>query len=141
MVNFCIVPGCSNRSDKETSLSYFHLPLKNQKLMKTWIHKIGRKNLPLNNISRVCSVHFHNARGRLLRQDEYPVLNVPSLVTTVRQRKPPASRTLVFALESEEEDTSDHMIHVCTSAFQPSSVNSNFPSYNSKSPSPSNYLL
>ena len=58
MVHVCVIPGCSNRSDRETRLSYFHLPLKNKRLLKIWIHQIRRKNLPLNGNSRVCSDHF-----------------------------------------------------------------------------------
>ena len=52
MVHVCVVPGCSNRSDREKNLSFHCLPLKNKTLLRTWIHKIGRKNLPLNNNSR-----------------------------------------------------------------------------------------
>ena len=51
MVHVCVVPGCSNRSDREKNLSFHCLPLKNKILLRTWIHKIGRKNLPLNNNS------------------------------------------------------------------------------------------
>ena len=48
MVHFCAVPGCSNRSNREVNRSYFGLPLHNKVLLKTWIHKIGRENLPIN---------------------------------------------------------------------------------------------
>ena len=95
MVHFCSVPGCSNHSDRETSRSYFRLPLKRKKLLKIWIHKIGRKNLPINYSTRVCSDHFVNAAGRLLRPDEYPSVNLPVLSITTSQakpRKPPAVR-------------------------------------------------
>ena len=47
MVNFCAVPGCSNHSDKENHLGYYHLPLKNKAVLKQSIHNIGRVNLPL----------------------------------------------------------------------------------------------
>ena len=91
MVHFCCVPGCSNRSSRERYLSYFALPLKNKKLLRNWIHKIGRKKLPINASTRVCSDHFVNATGRRLRPDEYPSLKLPVLSTTVSttQRKPP----------------------------------------------------
>ena len=65
----CVVPGCSNRSDRERHLTYHSLPLKNDWLLKLWIHKIGRANLPLNNNSRVCSEHFVNPSGHKLRPD------------------------------------------------------------------------
>ena len=45
MVHVCVVPGCSNRSDRETHLSYHCLPLTNKKLLQVWVHNIGRKNL------------------------------------------------------------------------------------------------
>ena len=86
---------------------YFHLPLKNKNLLKVWIHRIGQKNLPLNNVSRVCSIHFENAQGRLLRRDEYPTLNLPSITTKVHQRKPPAERITVDPKESGEKEQVD----------------------------------
>ena len=88
----CVVPGCSNRSDRETELSYHRLPLKNKGLLKIWIHKIGRKNLPLNDNSRVCSAHFDNSAGRLLRSDAFPTINLPAITTPLRKRKLPADR-------------------------------------------------
>ena len=48
MGHFCSVPGCSNRSDRETLRSYFCLPLRRKKLLNIWIHTIGRKNLLIN---------------------------------------------------------------------------------------------
>ena len=104
MVHVCVVPGCSNRSNRETELSYHSLPLKNKKLLKVWIHKIGRKNLPLNNSSRVCSAHFENAVGRRLRPDEYPTINLPVITTTVRKRKLPAIRTQNETTSEDETD-------------------------------------
>lgn len=82
MVHFCCVPGCSNRSDRETHLSFRRLPLKKKLLLKQWIHKIGRKNLPICQSTRVCSEHFSpDSRGRLLRKDEVPCLKLPPLPT------------------------------------------------------------
>ena len=104
MVHVCVVPGCSNRSDRERKLSYYHLPLKNKKLLKVWIHKIGRKNLPLNNNSRVCSIHFENAQGRRLRPDEYPVAYLPFSTTTGRKRKSPTKR----AVDEHQDNTSSN---------------------------------
>ena len=76
MAHVCMVPGCSNRSDREKNLSFHCLPLENKTLLRTWIHKIGRKNLPLNNNSRVCSAHIICSTGRYLRPKEYPTLNL-----------------------------------------------------------------
>ena len=72
MVHFCCVPGCSNMSDCKRQLSYYGLPLKNKNLLKEWIHKIGYKNLPLNSSTWICSDHFLNASGCLLRKSEAP---------------------------------------------------------------------
>ena len=112
MVHFCSVPGCSNHSDRETTRSYFRLPLKRKKLLKIWVHKIGRKNLPINCSTRVCSDHFVNAAGRLLRPDEYPSVNLPVLSITTSQakpRKPPAVRVVkpVDASPSTCDEDSD----------------------------------
>ena len=97
MVHFCAVPGCSNRSNRDTGLSFFSLPLKKKALLKVWIHKIRRKNLPLNSNTRACSNHFISAVGRHLRPDEYPTRNLPSISTrsTVsKPRKPPKVRSI-----------------------------------------------
>ena len=93
MVHFCCVPGCSNRSDRESHLSFHRLPLKRKHILKQWIHKIGRKNLPLKESMRVCSDHFPDSRGRILRSDEVPSLNLPSLPTRVSIPTP--RRTLI----------------------------------------------
>ena len=84
MVYFCTVPGCSNCSNRNTSVSFYALPLKNKKLLKIWIHKIGKSNLPINKSTRICSDHFVNAAGRRLRLDEYPLINIPILSTTAQ---------------------------------------------------------
>lgn len=92
MVHVCAVPGCSNRSDRQKELSYYTLPLRKKKLLKVWIHKIGRKNLPLNINSRVCSIHFSGSSRRRLRPDEYPVAHLPFTNTELCKRKPPTKR-------------------------------------------------
>ncbi len=108
MVHVCVVPGCSNRSDRERNMSYYHLPLKNKKLLKVWVHKIGRKNLPLNSHSRVCSIHFENAQGRLLRLDEYPVARVPFITTKgCNPRKSPTKRAAAQFVEGDDLDSDD----------------------------------
>ena len=95
MVHFCAVPGCSNDSIKRPELSFHQLPLMKKKLLKVWVHKIRRKNLPLNNNTHVCSEHFVNSTKRLLRPDEFPSFKLPVLVTSVmnlRKRKSPVKR-------------------------------------------------
>ena len=96
MVHFCCVPGCSNDSVKKPSLSFHRLPLNNKKQLKVWIHKIGRKNLPVKSNTRVCSEHFVNSAGRRLRKDEFPSRNLPILLTLVImpvKRKSPRKRS------------------------------------------------
>ena len=64
MVHSCSVPDCHNDSVKNPDVSFHRLPLKRKKILKIWINKIGRKNLPLNVNTRVCSDHFVNSVGR-----------------------------------------------------------------------------
>ena len=69
--------------------------------MKQWIHAIGRKNLSINVHTRVCSEHFVNAKGHLLRADEVPSERIPS--STARRltfRKPPKDRSLTEATQA-----------------------------------------
>ena len=91
MVHVCVVPGCSNRSDREKNLTFHSLPLKNSVLLRTWVHKIGRKNLPLNN-SHICSKHLVNSNGRKLRPNEYPTKKLPFMTTPTPKWKPPVLR-------------------------------------------------
>ena len=42
--------------------------------------------LPLNINSRVCSTHFNNALNRILRPEEFPVINLPTLTRPVCKR-------------------------------------------------------
>ena len=91
MVHFCCVPGCANRSNRDAGISYFKLLLKRNSILKQWIHIIGRKNLPINNGTRVCSVHFINATAWKLRPDEVPSekLFLRSVTVKTNSRKPP----------------------------------------------------
>ena len=98
MVHVCCVPGCSSRSDRERSLSYFGLPLSNKSLLKQWIHAVGRANLPINSSTRICSRHFLKAEGRRLYCGEVPSRELPILPTSVtptKPRKPPKERLLL----------------------------------------------
>ncbi len=112
MVRFCCVPNCSNRSDRESHLSYFGLPLKNKSLLKKWIHVVCRKNLLINSNTKICSEHFVNAHGRRLYSDEVPSLLLPVVVRAQKARKEPRERSLLLQeegldeLELEEKDVS-----------------------------------
>ena len=105
MVNTCVVPGCGSRSDRDHQLSFHRLPLKNKTLLRQWLHHIGRKNVPLNNNSRICSRHFKNSYKRKLQSDEYPTENLPKLATRVS--KPTPRRPLVrtpLKVDTRKED-------------------------------------
>ena len=109
MVHFCCVPGCSNDSVKKPSLSFHRLPLSNKKQLKVWIHKIGRKNLPVNSNTRKCSEHFIQSVGRRLQKDEFPSRNLPILSTSVIlpvKRKLPRKRSEHVEDRSESDDES-----------------------------------
>ena len=93
MVHYCCVPGCSSKSFQESYMSFIGVPLKDKKLLKQWIHAIGRKNLYLNKHTRVCSRHFVNADKRLLRPDEVPTLELPQFSTPSSHRKLPKERS------------------------------------------------
>ena len=80
--------------------------------------QIGRKNLPLNNNTRVCSNHFVNSVGRRLRKDEFPTLNLPVLPTSATvpaKRKSPKKRCETSSesdemSEESESDTDDSIL-------------------------------
>ena len=118
MVHFCSVLGCSNRSGRETTRSYFRLPLKRKKVLKIWVHTIGRKSLPINGSTTVCSYsdRFVNAAGCLLRPDKYPTVNLPVIHITTNQakpRKPPVVRAVQSVDTSpntnDEEESSEEL--------------------------------
>ena len=106
---FCCVPGCSKRYERDKDVSFHCLPLNNKKLLKVRIHKIGRKNLPVNTSNRVCSRHFIGSKGRKFHPDEYPTLNLPTLSTQAtrpQRRKSPTKRTANFPTNSVQNDVS-----------------------------------
>ena len=96
MVHTCCVPGCNNRSDTQRSLSFHRLPLQNKTLLKKWIQKICRRDLPLHNATRVCSEHFETTRGLLSLT--VPSLKLPRSAQQTSRRPPP---TLRYSTPSE----------------------------------------
>ena len=75
MVHVCCVPGCHSRSDREKQLSFYRLPLAKHHLLKKWASNIGRKDLPLNNNTRICSLHFESGKNKY--SIEVPTFNLP----------------------------------------------------------------
>lgn len=53
----CMVPGCTNHSNKATGVSYHRLP-QNERRRKIWLAKTPRKNPCPSQYSFVCSDHF-----------------------------------------------------------------------------------
>lgn len=122
MVRFCCVPNCSSRSDRESHLSYFGLPLKEKMLLKQWVHI---KNLPLNRNMKICSEHFVNACGRRLYPGKVPSLLLPTPSRTLSEgkaRRKPRDCTVQLLDESmtddELEETSKLMKEVSTQTEQ-----------------------
>ena len=77
MVRICSVPGRNNRSDKQSDLSYFRLPLKDKLLQRKWVQNIGRADLPLTANTTVCSVHFVAGKKKL--KSDIPELELPQV--------------------------------------------------------------
>ena len=114
MVNFCAVPECSNRSDRDVNVSYHRLPLNKPFLLKQWIHKIGRENFPILDSTRVSSDHFVNSKGRKLRPDECPILKLPSLPNQVcvpPQRRQLIRHSLPEKKRCKEDETESEILY------------------------------
>jgi len=114
MVHFCCVPACSSNSNREKHLSFFSLPLKKKSLLKQWIHAIGRKNLPVNSHTRICSRHFLDANKRQLRPDEVPSQQLPRFQGVKPTRRPPKERILPAISVSFVEEPTTKEIEVQT---------------------------
>ena len=61
MPHYCIVPLCNNWSGTP-GISFYRLPLKDSDLLKQWLVKIRRENVPLNEYLRVWSEHFEGGK-------------------------------------------------------------------------------
>ena len=98
-------------SDRDHHFSFHSLPLTNKPLLKQWLHQIGRKNVPVNKNSRVCSKHFNRSHLRKLRPDEYPTEHLPKLATRVTTATPrrPLLHRLLRENEDDESDDSDRI--------------------------------
>ena len=113
----CCVPCCSKRSDRDEDVLFHCLPLQKKRLLKIWMHKIGRKILPLTTSTRICSRHFVDSKHQKFRPDEYPTLNLLKLQTQVTQphkRKSPKKKEMLVPIvktnstsNSTENDTSN----------------------------------
>ena len=57
MVKSCCAVGCTNRSTKGNTLSFYHFPADTER-RRLWISAINRKGWEPNEYSYVCSAHF-----------------------------------------------------------------------------------
>ena len=114
MPHYCIVPLCKNHSGTK-EISFHRLPLNNKQLLKRWICKIKRENIPLNKYSRVCSVHFEG--GKKKGPNDVPTI----FAWTPSTRAPPKPRECTNQLEdacmeSEQGDLvadNGDTVHTC----------------------------
>ena len=114
MLHYCIVPMCKNHSGMK-EISFHRLPLNNKQLLKRWICKIRRENIPLNKYSRVCSVHFEG--GKKKGPNDVPTI----FAWTPSTRAPPKPRECTNQLEdacmeSEQGDLvadNGDTVHTC----------------------------
>ena len=62
MVHSCIVPGCTNLSNKEEckNIKFYTLPFKDELLLQTWLALICKRREEVTVHSRICSTHFTN---------------------------------------------------------------------------------
>ena len=68
MPHHCIVPMCTNNSKRKVpGLSFYCLPLNDERLLKKWLANMRRTNTPITS-SRVCSDHFAG-KNRLGKND------------------------------------------------------------------------
>lgn len=109
--DYCCVPDCNNRRNKNPSLSFHSFP-GDKNISKQWIHKVrrdvGPNFNPFSKDTKVCSEHFiqsdyrltFGGKGRFLKSDA-----VPSLFKWTSQaapgRKPPKER---HASDTESDD-------------------------------------
>ncbi|XP_064618648.1 zinc finger and BTB domain-containing protein 17-like [Lineus longissimus] len=57
--DYCCVPGCGNRREDKSGLSFYSIPLKSHERYQAWLDAIGRGSdwLPTPH-TRICSAHF-----------------------------------------------------------------------------------
>ena len=72
MPHHCIVPLCTNSSNNNPELYFYHLPLHDKKLLQRWLVNIRRVNTNVNKHSRVYSAHFKG--GKKQGKDAAPTI-------------------------------------------------------------------
>ena len=87
MPQYCVIKGCTNRSNKAgcENISFHHLPLTNEPVLIQWIIKAKLPQKLVNKTSRICNVHFINGK----RKD---LCDVPELFPWTPVRRLPPTR-------------------------------------------------
>ena len=100
----CIVPHCTSRSGNP-GISFYRLPLNNPALLKQWLLNIRRENTPINQNSRVCSLHFKD--GKKTGKSDVPVI----FSWTKKPRKSPKKRTIPCSETPQSSVSVQALIH------------------------------
>ena len=116
MVNVCCAPGCTNKSSRDTSVSYHRFPA-NKKLQRKWLRSLRRETLEVNKNTRVCSAHFKD--GKISSRTDVPYVRSPSLVPQLMQPRKPVTRlcgngdnTILIALRMRSLGTKVHIVRI-----------------------------
>ena len=100
----CIVPHCTSRSGNP-GISFYRLPLNNPALLKQWLLNIRRENTPINQNSRVCSLHFKD--GKKTGKSDVPVI----FSWTKKPRKSPKKQTIPCSETPQSSVSVQALIH------------------------------
>lgn len=123
---YCIAFGCNNRSeDYQRGISFFRLPLKNERLLQQWVAKLQLKDPPLKETSRICSEHFtedcfvKDYKSQLMPDTKVKRMLKPDAVPTIFSfKKVNKSRTVskTRAKDKQKKETVDLLLE--DSAFK-----------------------
>uniref|UniRef100_A0A6P7G0D8 Uncharacterized protein LOC114336145 n=1 Tax=Diabrotica virgifera virgifera TaxID=50390 RepID=A0A6P7G0D8_DIAVI len=97
----CVVPNCSNRTEKGVRLFMFPQGDNNEERRQQWIRNVDRTDLPQKPF--LCEVHFENDQFENNRQDQRRLLK-PDAVPTIFPHK---SKMLAESDQNESNDDSE----------------------------------
>ena len=115
MPQYCIVQGCTNRSNKVgcEDISFHHLPFSNAHVLRQWIIKARLPDKLLNKTSRICSVHFLGGKRKHLS-------DVPEVFPwTQPVRKPPPQKFQPTPSHVRPSLSPPHIPPLCPTAISP----------------------
>ena len=96
-------------------LSFHRLPLHNENLLTKWLVNIRRVNTPVNEYSRVCSVHFEG--GKKKGKDDVPTIFAWS--NTITPRPPPKEQDNCDAIKFYTGFPSFQLLMACFTFLGP----------------------